>query len=381
MTVLDKDETHINHRVVLYYIGDNTVEDIYDVEALKAIDAAPETVWQISRINQLTLSKDGSYVLHLQYNIGSSSAYTVAQTFTVEAIPTLKIDQNNMFKATDENEGNKNHRVIIYTMGEELPEDLDIFDDKAVAAAAVSSKTIWGLSEINKIEIKEAGNYIVQLVYNVASGAKRIIATEAILYERPVLSVTDDNKLLTSYVDTKVITNPRATYYYFGENTIEGIDIYDVNALKAAATKVSSTIWTQSTIHKTELKDRGNYVIHLDYNEKVGDAGSVKKTVAITASIYDPTKPVVTLGEGNKLVASHENVDATNIRATVYKLGDQTVENIYDEAALKAIDSAAATKWGLSEINKVQLEAGNYVILVKYNVGTQVRTVAFQFAI
>ena len=222
----------------------------------------------------------------------------------------------------------------------------------------------------------------MQLAYNIESGAKRIIALDAVLYERPVLTVTDENKLLTSYQNSAVITNPRATYYYFGEKSIDGIDLYDVSALKAAATKVSATIWNQSRIHKTELKDRGNYVIHLDYNEKVGGAGSAKKTVAIAATIYDPAKPTLTLGEDNKLVFASTNADATNYRATVYNLGDQTVENIYDEAALQAIDSAAATKWGAGEINKVQLtEGNNYVILVKYNLGTQTRTVAFQFAL
>ena len=379
LTILDEDATHINHRVVVYYLGETEVEDIYDVAALKAIDAAPETVWQKSAINKLALTKGGTYVLHYQYNIGTSAAYTVAQSFTVEAIPELKIDQNNMFIAFDANAGNTNHRVTIFTMGDNTVED--IFDDKAVAAAAISSRTVWGLSEINKIEITEAGNYIVQMYCNIPSGAKRTIAVAATLYERPVLTVTEENKLNAFYVDTAVITNPRVTYYYFGETSVEGLDIYDANALKAAATKVSATIWTQNTINKTVLQDRGNYVIHLDYNEKVGDTGSVKKTVAITTTVYDPTKPVITL-DGSKLVATHENVDATNIRATIYNLGDETVEDITNENALKAIDGAAKTKWGISEINKTALETGNnYVVLVKYNVGTQTRTVAFRFTV
>ena len=104
--------------------------------------------------------------------------------------------------------------------------------------------------------------------------------------------------------------------------------------------------------------------------------------MAITTTIYDITKPVVTLSEDNKLVATNANIDATNIRATIYKLGENTVEDIYNETALKKIDSAAATKWGLGEINKVQLtDAGNYVILVKYNLGTSTRVAAFQFTI
>ena len=74
----------------------------------------------------------------------------------------------------------------------------------------------------------------MQLVYNIESGAKRIIALDAVLYERPVLSVTDENKLLTAYENTAVITNPRATYY-FGEKSIEGLDIYNATALKVVA--------------------------------------------------------------------------------------------------------------------------------------------------
>ena len=379
MTILDEDETHINHRVVVYYLAGESVEDIYDTEALAAIDAEPETHWQKTRINRLALTEGGTYVLHYQYNIGTSAAYTVAQSFTVESIPSLVVDVNNMFHASDKNASNTNHRVTIYNMGDAEVED--IFDETVVAAAAVSSETVWGLTSINDIEIKEAGNYIVHLYYNIASGHKRTLALDATLYERPVLSVTEDNKLLTSIQDTAVITSPRATYYYFGENSIDGIDIYDVNALKAAATTVSSTYWTQSTIHKVTLKDRGNYVVHLDYNAKV-EGNSYKRTVAITTTVYDITKPTLTLGEGNVLAFASANIDATNYRATVYKLGDQSVEDIYDEAALKAIDSAAVTKWGAGEINKVQLaDAGNYVVLVKYNLGTSTKTVAFQFTV
>ena len=380
MTVLDDDETHINHRVVAYYVGDAEVEDIYDTAALQALDPEAQTIWQKVRINQLALNKGGTYVLHLEYNLGAGGAKeTVAQAFTVYAIPTFTIDQNNMFNVIDENAGNKNHRVIIYTMGEEIPEGLDIFDDKAVAAAAVSSETVWGLGNINAIEIKEAGNYIVQLQYNVESGDKRTIAVEAILYERPVFTVTEENKLNASYENTAVIVSPRVTYYYFGQNSIEGLDIYNAAALKAAATTTSAQYWNLSVINTLVLTERGNYVIHLDYNEKVDGVGSVKKTVAITTTVYDITKPTLTLGENNMLVAASANIDATNYRATIYNLGDQTVADPSDEAALKAIDSAATTAWGMSGINNAQLDAANnYVIILKYNLGTSTRSVILE---
>ena len=376
LTMLDEDTTHINFRIEMYYLGEQTVEDITDAAALKALVGEPEIVWKEKYINKTALNKGGNYVIHLCYNIGTSAKMYVAQQFNVFAIPTMKIDVNNMFHVTDENAGNTNHRVTIFDMGETNLEELDIYDETAVKNAAVSSQTVWGLKDINNIEITEAGNYVVHLYWNIENGNKRTLATEAVLYERPVFKVTAENKLNVSYVDTEIITNPRATYYYFGENSIDGIDIYDVNALKAAATTVSSKIWTKSTINKTVLTERGNYVIHLDYNANV-EGNSYMRTVAITTTIYDITKPVLSVEDG-KLTVTNANVDATNLRATIYNIGDNTVADITDEAALKAIDSAAKTQWGEENINKVTFTEGNYVVLLKYNLGTETRVVALQ---
>jgi len=147
------------------------------------------------------------------------------------------------------------------------------------------------------------------------------------------------------------------------------------------ATTTSSTIWGKSSINKTVLTERGNYVIHFYYNEVTFDEngvqqGSVKKTVAIEKTIYDITKPVLSVTDG-KLSVTNANVDAANLRATIYNLGDKTVADITDEAALKAIDSAAKTQWGESNINKVTFTAaGNYVVLLKYNLGAETRIVA-----
>jgi hypothetical protein len=191
------------------------------------------------------------------------------------------------------------------------------------------------------------------------------------------VTITADNKLNATFVDTTVITNVRAQYFYFGENSIEGLDIYDANALKAAATTTSATIWGQKDINRTTLAERGNYVVHFYYNEKVGDAGSVKKTVAITTTIYDITKPVLSVVDG-KLAMTNANIDATNFRAVIYNIGDNTVADITDEAALKAIDSAAKTQWGEENINKYTFAEGNFVVLLKYNLGTETRVVALQ---
>ena len=380
ITMIDTDTTHINHRVEMYYLGDQTVEDIADAAALKAQFGEPEIVWKEKYINRMTLIEGGNYVLHLCYNIGVSNKIIVAQQFTVNSIPNFTIDANNMFVAIDGSADNNNHRATIFNMGDLDLESIDIYDETAVKNAAISSETIWGLANINEVEITKASNYIVHLYWNVGTGAKRTLAVAATLYERPVVTMTQDNKINATFVDTAVITNVRAQYFYFGENSIEGLDIYNADALKAAATTTSSTIWGQSSINKTQLKERGNYVIHFYYNEKIGDAGSVKKTVAITTTVYDITKPVLSV-EGNKLAVTNANVDATNLRATIYNIGDNTVADITDENALKAIDSAAKTQWGEANINKYEFAEGTYVVLLKYNLGTETRVVALQVTI
>ena len=395
LTVLDsnEDEIHGHLRVYVYYLGDQTVEDIYDEAALQAIDPdaakSENIIYHKMFIDKTALTKGGNYVVHLCWNIGTGPKITKAQQFTVFAIPTLTLDVNNMLWMTDDNAENNSHRLTIYKMADDFDfETADIYDENAVKKAAVStSKTYWGAAEINGLEIYERGNYIIHLYYSVGSSAKRTIAIGSYLSDRPVAGVTDENKLSMSFTDPD-ITNERVYYYYFGENTAEGLDIYDKAALqKAAVSYTSSAIWTKNTINKTTLKELGNYVIHFEYNVKTYNedgtaAGSAKKVVVVEATIYNPTKPVATLGEGNKLVVEHNNPDATNIRATIYNLGDETVEDIYNETALKAIDSAAKTKWGVAEINKTALtEGNNYVVLVKYNLGTQTRTVAFQFSL
>ena len=393
LTVLDTNETHGHLRIFVYYLGDQTVEDIYDTAALDAIDPSAalseNIIYHKMFIDKTALTKGGNYVVHLCWNIGTGPKITKAQQFSVFAIPTLTLDVNNMLWMSDENAENNSHRLVIYKMADDLDLDsYDIYNETAVKADAIeTSKTYWGAAEINGLEIYERGNYIIHLYYSVGTSAKRTIAIGTFLNDRPVAGVTDENKLSMSFTDPD-ITNERVYYYYFGQNSTEGLDLYNKTALQnAAVSYTTNAIWTKNTISKTELKELGNYVIHFEYNVKTYDeegnaTGSAKKVVVVETTIYNPTKPVVTLGEDNKLVASHDNPDAKSIRATVYKLGDKTVENIYDETALKAIDSAAATKWGLTEINKVQLtEAGNYVILVKYNVGTQTRIVAFQFTV
>ena len=272
LTVIDNNGANINHRVVVYYLGDKTVDNIYDEAVLKAIDSAPKTVWQKSDINKLTLTKGGNYVLHLCYNVGTGAKQTVAQTFTVASTPTLSINQNNMLVAADENAENKNHRVIVYYLGTKSV--TDPFNETEVKNAAIKSWTVWGLTDINKLEILEGGKYVFHLCYNVGT-AKRTVALEATLTERPTLSVSEDNKLVVQYSDAS-IKNPRVYIYNVGNKTVN--NIYDETALNKIATPTQ--VWGLSSILRTQLAP-GTYVIHLYYN--VGS--SAKSTVALKITI------------------------------------------------------------------------------------------------
>jgi len=198
----------------------------------------------------------------------------VAQQFTVESIPTLSVNNNNKIVVAEENAENKNHRAVVYYLGETLVEDP--YDEAAVKAAAITtSKTYWGLSAINKVELTQGGNYVIHLYYNVGTSEKRTLALDVTLNERPKVSVDLSNKLVVEYTDPAINT-PRAYIYKVGDAEIT--DIYDEAVLKAIATPTQ--VWGLSSINKKTLTP-GTYVIHFHYNVDT----SAKKTVAIRVTV------------------------------------------------------------------------------------------------
>lgn len=274
ITVHENDATNLYHRVNVYYLGDQTIENIYDEAALMAFDPEAKTVWNIRDINRIALTKGGNYVLHLCYNKAGSNKIVVAQQFNVFSIPSVSVNNNNMLVAIEENSENRNHRATVFFLGEGTVEDP--YDEAAVKAAALTtSKTYWGMKEINSIELKEGGNYVIHLYYNVGTSEKRTLALDVTLNERPALRVDEDNRLVVTYADPE-INNPRAYIYKVDDAAVA--DIYDEAALKKIATPTQ--VWGLSSINKKTLTP-GTYVIHLYYS--VGT--SAKKTVAIQVTI------------------------------------------------------------------------------------------------
>jgi len=75
--------------------------------------------------------------------------------------------------AADPNNAYIYHRAIVYNVGDELvdPDNLE----EVEAAAISTSKTYWGLDDINKIRLTESGNYVVVMYYNLPNSPKMSI--------------------------------------------------------------------------------------------------------------------------------------------------------------------------------------------------------------
>ena len=284
--------------------------------------------------------------------------------------PTLIVDENNTLVMTDTQENHINHRVTVYFLGDETVED--IYDEAALKAIDAEAKTYWGAAEINKVQLTKTGNYVLVLNYNNGVGTKKetVCVAASVVVPEQVLPTLDvkDNKVVVTEGDANV-GNYRAVVYYLGNQTVT--DITDEAALKAIDPS-AKTYWGLKEIEKVHLLKSGNYVVHLQYNIGKG----TKQTVATAATVEfsDLTLKVV----DGKLVAADPENAYIHHRAVVYYLGDETVEDIYDEAALKAIDASAKTYWGLNAINKAKLtQSGNYVVLLQYNLeGSAKMTIA-----
>ena len=274
----DGDTANINHRLVVYYLGEQTVADVYDEAALKAVDADPVTYWGLNRINNLILSKPGNYALLLNYNQGKSAKKTVAQLVQATALtePVIAgVGSDYMLKVSDGDATHKYHRATVYYLGDRTMEN--ITDESALRAIDGDAVTYWQLRSINNVRLLEKGNYAVVLHYNLSNGAKRTVASLITIdLEKPTLRVLD-GELIVADPQNRFL-NHRASIYYLGE--ANAADIYDEDALRALDPG-AKTKWGLFDINRTHLTAPGNYVILLHYNLP----GSAKMTVAMKTTV------------------------------------------------------------------------------------------------
>ena len=278
LQLVDSNENHIYHRVTVYFLGDQTVADITDEAALKAIDSAAKTYWGKTEINKVQLQKSGKYVLVLNYNNGVGSKKETA-CFEVDVVipelilPTVKVEENKIVVTAGDNTVG-NYRAVIYYLGNQTVSD--ITNEILLKAVDPTAKTTWGLEEINKIQLWKEGKYVIHLQYNIGKGAKQTIVKEfSIAFNELTLDVVN-GKLVAADPDNAYIYH-RAVVYYMGDELVNPDNLDEVKA--AAITQ--TTYWTLDTINKTRLTKAGNYVVVLEYNLP----NSPKMTLAVSATI------------------------------------------------------------------------------------------------
>ena len=173
LVVDDPIETNENRRVYVYYLGTETVEDITDEAALKAIDSNPVDAWGISEINKVKFTKAGKYVVLLYLNAPGGPKQTFAREFSVT---TLEVDENNKVVVEEMDAEKELHRLVVYNIGDA---EVDPSDETALRAidTAAYNKAVWGISEINNIQLT-SGNYVLHLYWSYPGGAKQTVALQ-----------------------------------------------------------------------------------------------------------------------------------------------------------------------------------------------------------
>ena len=280
LQLADNDENHIYHRVTVYFLGDETVEDIYDEAALKAIDAAAKTYWGAAEINKVELKKSGNYVLVWNYNNGvqtKKETVCVEATVTVDApevvLPTLKVEDNKIVLTAGQ-EDIANYRAVVYYLGNQTVTDIN--NELVLKAIDPSAQTTWGFNAINKINLWKGGNYVIHLQYNIGKGAKQTIAVEfTVEFAELTLDVVNGN-LVAADPENAYIYH-RAVVYYVGDELVNPDNLDEVKDYAITTT----TYWGLDAINQAKLIKSGNYVVVLEYNLPI----SPKMTMSVAVTI------------------------------------------------------------------------------------------------
>lgn len=271
----------------------------------------------------------------------------------------------------DENEKHKNFRVVVYKLGSQTVEDPT--DEEALQAIDSAAQTVWGITEINRTTLTDAGNYLVMLKYNSGVGAAVKVPMALTITDEPKLLVGDDNRI--TVIDKNTANqNHELTVFHLGEATVA--DPKNETEVRNAA--ISAQTYTGLTeLNEMMIAQGGNYVFYLRYETVEG----VKQTVTLTKTLT--SRPALHVDEDNRLVVENEDETLRFFRVFIYYLGEQTAADIYDEEALLELAGGYDDYWEIKGIRKAVLsEPGNYVIHLHYNVESgQKETVALRVKI
>ena len=283
LTVVDNDPANCQHRAVIYYLGHDSVGDITNEAAVKALAEDVKTCWGLDQINQTQLLEYGYYVVYLHYSEGTGVKQTVAKRFYVNIEwATIGGWVNYELYVSRNSELFTNHRATVYYLGTKNMEDLDYnWDDANLREAAYSVKEYWGLEAIESAFLGKNGNYVVALSYNFGAAKKTFkcaFQDEHSILHGPTADINDQNQLVVND-DRGHYRHHRAVVYYLGDKTVE--DITDETVLRAIDGD-AKTYWGLSRINNVSLQKSGNYVIVLHYNMP---GGSPKMTAAMQVTI------------------------------------------------------------------------------------------------
>jgi hypothetical protein len=252
------------------------VDDIYNVEALESITGKVTTYWGLDQISKVQLLKDGNYVVHLIYNVGTSKM-TVAEKFEMlHDKPTLELDENRNLVVEDWDYSHINHRATIYYLGGNTT--VDIYNEAALKAIDPGAITHWHLERINMQNLSKGGRYVIYLSYNVGTSAKQTEVFEFNI-ELPLPSVwLEESGQIGTIVPTEV-AHRNYEIYYLGDQTVE--DIRDIEALKAIDSDPIKFDNQKQIAERGVLTEKGNYVLVMYYNY----SGSPRQYIAVFATL------------------------------------------------------------------------------------------------
>ena len=292
---VDMDNTHSNHRLVVFYLGENVVNNPADWNSLVNIGLQyPNVNWAgvgykiyTGKDQEIVLTEKGNYVFQLKYADADGVTQTIYLQQYVDDIPEQSISVNNgKVTLTDVNEASTGHRVLVFYMGANTVNN-PITDWDEMVRYGQEHKDINGengyqvyYGKNTAFPLTKAGNYAFLYRFTDANGVGQTIGLQQEVTDptEQLVAVNNGQLEITELNDTN--TNHRVLMFYIGENTVEDplADWDELVAYGQEYKAINGDAGYQVIQGKgpIDLPANGNYVFQLKYS----DANGATKTVA-----------------------------------------------------------------------------------------------------
>lgn len=174
--VIDGDASNKNHTLTVYELGTETVENPEDEAQVQKAALDSQTYTGKTAINELVITKSGNYVFFLHYETGDGTRKTIVLSSKLtNSRPVLRVDEENRLVVTCEDDSVNHFRAYVYYLDEQTV--TDIYDESALKKFAGEPTVYWNPEKNYKAVLREPGNYVIHLYYNVGTGPKETVAT------------------------------------------------------------------------------------------------------------------------------------------------------------------------------------------------------------